>query len=147
MPDITAITAAIQSLKTVTDMAKSIRQSTVSLEDATVKFQIAELTNALADLKMALADVKEENVELREKLSSLGKSQDLRSLLVLRDNVYWSESGEVSGYGEGPWCSNCFDSEERLVALHHKLAMAIGDFASYKWECPNCKSSVGAPDK
>jgi len=145
--DFTAITTAIQSLKTASDMVKGIRQATASLEDATVKFQIAELTNALADLKLALADVKEENIELREKLSAMGKSQSFRPLLELRENVYFPISGEIDGYGKGPWCTNCFDEKEKLVALHHKVSMAIGDFVSYKWECPSCKSSVGAPDK
>jgi hypothetical protein len=145
--DFTAITTAIQSLKTATDMVKGIRQATSSLEDASVKFQIAELTNALADLKLALVEIKEENIELREKLSEISKSQSLRSLLEPKENVYLPISGEINGYGKGPWCTNCFDEKEKLVTLHHKVSMAIGDFVSYKWECPSCKSSVSAPKK
>lgn len=147
MPDLTAIATAIQSFKTVSEMAKAIKQSTTSLEDANINFQIADLTNALADLKMSLADVKEENANLREQISSLIKADKIRSLLIIRDNVYWAEKTEIEGYGKGPWCSSCFDEKEILVSLHHKMSMAIGDHVSYKWECPSCKSSIGAPHK
>ena len=147
MPDLTAITTAIQSLKTATDMVKGIRQSTASIEDATVKFQIAELTNALADLKMALADVKEENVRLKEKLAEIERHESFRGLLELRDNVYFPTSGEIEGYGKGPWCTNCFDEKEKMIALHHKVSMILGNVVGYTWECPSCKSSVGAPEK
>jgi hypothetical protein len=146
VPDITAISTAIQSLKTAADMAQGIRKSVTSLEDASINFQIAELTNALADLKLALADVKEENLELREKISKLSASKSFRGQLVLKDNVYYPKDIQIEGYGNGPWCTNCFDSKEKLVVLHHKVSMAIGDFVSYKWECPNCKSAISAPD-
>ena len=147
MPDITAITTALQSLKTVSEMAKVIKQSATSLEDANINFQIADLTNALADLKMSLADVKEENVDLREQVTNLIKTERIRSSLIIKDNVYRAKSDEIDGYGKGPWCTSCFDAKETLVSLHYKISMAIGDHVSYKWECPSCKSSIGAPNK
>ena len=49
MPDITAITTAIQSLKTVSEMAKLIKQSATSLEDANINFQVADLTKTNKD--------------------------------------------------------------------------------------------------
>ncbi|MCZ2721555.1 hypothetical protein O1D97_07785 [Marinomonas sp. 15G1-11] len=108
MPDLASISTAFQSLKLASDMVKDIRQSTTTLKDATINFKIAELTNALADLQLALADVKVENLELREELAELSKTEDLRNLLRLTDNAYWPKGDEIMGYGSGPWCSKMF---------------------------------------
>ncbi|MGL4604677.1 MAG: hypothetical protein ACRCU9_11080 [Iodobacter sp.] len=144
MSDILSIVSAMESFKTITEIVRGIKQAAKSLEDAQINYQIAELTNALADLKLALADVKEENIALREEINSLKKSIDLRSLLTIKDNVYLPVSGEIDGYGKGPWCTNCYDSNDILVTLHQKSSIVIGDYTSYKLECPKCKSSTSA---
>ena len=150
MPDISAIAAALQALHAATETAKHIKSSVKSLEGAQIKLQLAELTEALADLKIALADVKDENVNLRSEISELKTKKSVREYLVLKDNAYWPKEGQIEGYGSGPWCSKCFDSSGVLISLHHKLAsaMAMGNasFSSYKWQCPECKSSVRAPE-
>ncbi len=147
MPDLTAISAAFQSLKTVTGIVKSIRQSSKSLESASINYQLADLTDVLADIKLALADVKEENFELRGKVSELNQVRNYRAQLTLRENVYFPKYDEIEGYGEGPWCTKCFDEGKVLVSLHHKVASSYGGYTYYKWECPSCKSNVNAPKK
>ncbi|KZN53051.1 hypothetical protein N474_22260 [Pseudoalteromonas luteoviolacea CPMOR-2] len=147
MPDLASISTAFQSLKLATDMVKDIRQSTTSLKDAAINFKVAELTNALADLQIALADVKVENLELKQKLAEISETENVRNLLKLNDNAYWPKTEEIVGFGSGPWCSSCFDKEEKLITLHHKVALMVNDFVSYKWECPSCNSAVSASEK
>ena len=46
MPDISAITAVLGSLKTATEIAKFIRESDVSIERAELKLKVADLIGA-----------------------------------------------------------------------------------------------------
>lgn len=146
MPDLASISTAFQSLKLATDMVKDIRQSTTTLKDATINFKVAKLTNALADLQLALADVKVENLELKQKLAEISATENVRDLLKLTKNAYWPKTEGTLGFGSGPWCSSCFDREEKLITLHYNVALVVNDFVSYKWECPSCKSVVSAAE-
>ena len=88
-----------------------------------------------------------ENLKLKQKLVEISETENVRSLLKLIDNAYWPATEEITGFGSGPWCSSCFDTEEKLITLHHKVALMVNDFVSYMWQCPSCKSEVSAPKK
>ena len=60
MPDLATIAAAINSIKTATDIAKGFREAGLSLEKAEHKFRLAELMTALAEARIATASVQEE---------------------------------------------------------------------------------------
>ena len=52
MPDIATIAAALNSLKTATDIVKFIRESDLSIERAELKLKLADLVGALAEAKL-----------------------------------------------------------------------------------------------
>jgi len=148
---IASISGGLNALKVSFDLVKEIRPATKSLEDAELKLHLAELTESLSDTKFKLIEAQEEIVSLRTEIKELHVKKDYRTLLKQVDNVYIPTQGEIEGYGKGPWCTNCFDTKSILIALHHKVASAMatnsGSFASYKWVCPSCKSSVHAEKK
>lgn len=151
MPDITSITAGLEALKSATDIVKYLRSVSKDIEQAEFKLKLAELAESLADVKLRLVEAQEENIDLRGIISELSQKKDFRDQLRLNKGVYVPVSGEIAGYGNGPWCSRCFDTDGKLISLHKKTAMAIATsrstYASYKWECPSCKSSVSAPNE
>lgn len=149
MPDISAISAGLNALKSATDIVKYLRSVEKDYEQAEFKLKLAELAEALADVKLQLVEAQDENLALREQIRESERKRDFRSQLRLEKNVYIPVAKEIEGYGTGPWCSKCFDTQGILISLHHKVgfAWAIGDAsgASYEWRCPNCKSTVSAP--
>ena len=145
MPDITTISAGLSAVKSATEIVKYLRTVNKDLEQAEFKLKLAELTESLAEIKLKLVEAQEENVALRQEVAECNKKQDFRSQLRVEKNVYVPLSGEIDGYGIGPWCTKCFDTSGVLVTLHHKFSVAVGNHKSYKYECPNCKSTVAAP--
>lgn len=147
MPDMTAIAAGLSALKTATEIVRYLRSAEKGLETAEFKLKLAELAESLAEVKLQLVDAQEENSLLRQEIRTLKIRRNLRSEIELRDCTYVATHGEIPGYGKGPWCTNCFDSAETLITLHHKWSSSIGNVSSYRWECPSCKSSVSAPER
>lgn len=151
MTDPGSITVGLQALRTATGIVKNLREVDRSIEAAEYKMQLAELMESLSEAKTKLVEAQEENNTLRERITQLEAVRDLRSEITLENNVYVPVKGEVPGYGAGPWCSKCFETEGQLISLHHKVASAAAvgkrTFASYKWECPNCKAAVRAPKR
>ena len=148
MPDITSINLGLQSLKTAMEIVKAVREADESLSKAETKLKLAELSEALADTKMRLVEAQEEILELRDQLKQQGHKIDLRSQIRIEEGKYVPVGDGIPGYGKGPWCSRCFDSEERLITLHRKAGAGIAtsrrSWSSYVWECPECKSRIPA---
>lgn len=96
------------------------------------KIDNIELYRKILDLQseaMGLVDqnnvLKEENKELKEKLK-------IKDNLVYRNNVYWLRLQE--GTEDGPFCSRCWDVDNKLVRHAHLLT----NF----YVCPQCNMSV-----
>lgn len=151
MTDPASISFGLQALKTATGIVKSLREVDRSLETAEYKMRLADLMEALSEAKTRLIDAQEVNNELRDRIKELETIRDLRTEIILENNVYFPVNEEVSGYGKGPWCSKCFETTAKLISLHHKVSSAVivagRSSSSYKWECPNCSASVKAPKR
>jgi regulator of replication initiation timing len=150
------------AIKDITDLTIKLLESKdarkLSAELIKIQSLVATLQSEHAAIWEKNTQLQSENIRLKKKLeevesthrkeiTALRGERDLRSQLSLEDNVYRAMRGEIEGYGTGPWCTNCFDTSGVLIALHHKVAVMIDSFASYKWECPSCKSSVSAPGR
>ena len=61
MPDIATISSLIGSIKTMAEIAKTIKFSDSSLERAEFKLKIAELMESLANVKIEAIEIKELN--------------------------------------------------------------------------------------
>ena len=71
MPDITAITAGISSIKKAIASAEEIRKAISAMESATLKLQISDLAEALSDAKLNLVRAQDVIVGLQRRIKEL----------------------------------------------------------------------------
>ncbi len=150
------------AIKDIMDLTIKLLESKEARKFATEIIKIQTLVASIQSENSSLVEkntqLQHENLELKhqlmqiedahaKELSVLSKKHSLRFQVKLHENVYVPANAEIPGYGKGPWCTKCFDSSGKLITLHHKMAGGINDIIWYKWECPNCKSSVSAPNK
>jgi FtsZ-binding cell division protein ZapB len=125
----------IGTLTTIIGIAGKLRDLAKKIRDADAKNLIADLNLQLVDLKMQIAELREENVRLRGDVAEARHSQDLRSKVELRGKVYFLTE-PVQGRPAGPYCSRCFDVDNKLV-LVTELEQDFQVFGKY--QCNNCK--------
>jgi len=139
MPDIGAISAGISSIKIAIDIAKELKGATSAIKDAEVKLKIAELLVAMAEVKIQLVDAQDENLELKQTIKELEAALARQDEVVFRDGYYYLAEAQ-EGKPEGPFCSNCYSSTNRLSLLTE----VTGTFRRFgKYECPACEQQFG----
>jgi hypothetical protein len=139
MPDIGAISAGISSIKVAIDIAKELKGATAAIKDAEVKLKIAELLEAMAEVKIQLVDAQDENLELKQTIKELEAALARQDEVVFRDGYYYLAEQQDSK-PEGPFCSNCYSSTNRLSLLTE----VTGTFRRFgKYECPSCEQRFG----
>lgn len=131
MPDITTIGAALNSLKSATDIARIIKDSSTTLENAEINYKVAELMIALANAKSDLADVQGLLLEKDSTIAKLTSKLEIRSLMEWDSPYYWKKDNEKR---DGPFCAKCYDSEEKLIHLQY--------LSNGSWCCQECKNAV-----
>ncbi len=135
MTDLGAISIGIQSIKTALDITKELKGIDASLKDAEVKLKFAELMEALSEAKIQLIEVRDENHALKERIKLLEKKLNQKGEVEYRDGYYYMKESKA-GEPDGPFCSKCYNDEEKLILLN-KLK---GSFTSLgKYNCPKCE--------
>jgi hypothetical protein len=86
--------------------------------------QILEVQEKLLEMQKSILDLTTENKELREKLN-------IKENLICEGNEYWIL--KEGGKKDGPFCTNCWDVNNKLVRLH--ISPTYGSVT-----CPNCKT-------
>jgi len=86
------------------------------LHDAELQEAIADLRLGAARLKSEMADLRAGNAELRESIGEMKRQADIRSKVQFRNGMYYLTE-ELPGYGEGPFCPTCYDSDGKLITL------------------------------
>ena len=82
-----------------------------------------EVMKQLLDAQREALDLFEENRALKDRIRELEEKQKLQGSLKFRDNQYWREDGETS---EGPFCTTCWDVENRLVRMRQGTRSGTG---------------------
>lgn len=123
------------------DLAKKLMAVSDSIRNADMKLLVAELTSTLADLKLEIASHKEEIASLRGQLADHQKKAGFRSKIEHRDGVYYFTE-PTEGRSLGPYCTNCFDSDEKLILLTETPEM-FNDFGKYN--CNRCNGHFVDP--
>lgn len=131
MPDVTAISAVLGSVKVAVDIAKLIKDSGSTLEKAEIKLQIAELISALADVKIEAAGVQSELIEKDKLISELNESLRVKKSVVWEKPYYWTGIGDDR---DGPFCQHCYDTDQKLIRLQGG--------GKQRWRCHTCSNSV-----
>lgn len=92
------------------------------IKDPDLRMKITELYGQNIELK-------EENHKLRMELQEIKEKSKINSELIHKDNHYYNRK-------DGPFCTKCWDVDNRLVRLHDK-----GFWNGQKrFNCPNCKT-------
>ena len=100
------------------------------LNSAKVALKIADsLKNQ--DLKEEILNLREENISLKEQLS---KRQNFN--MVFENNRYFNVKEDNTK--EGPYCSNCWDSDKMAIRLQRVDYHLEGKC----YICPRCKNTT-----
>ena len=129
--DISAISSALTSVKTASEIARLLKDSTHSLEQAEAKLKLADLISALADTRMQIAEIKETLAEKDGEIRLLNEALLRKSQLEWEKPYYWAI---VDGQRDGPYCQKCHDTDSKLIRLQGGK--------NGVWECLSCKSKV-----
>lgn len=131
MPDIAAIGAVLNSLKTATDIAKFIRESDLSLERAELKLKVADLVGALADVKLELVELQEEFAAKEQRIKDLEDAFQAKNSLVRRYDAYYRADADGNPIGV-PYCLRCWETD-------HKQRQLVHDAKEYRARiCTSC---------
>ena len=132
MPDIATIGTVLSSVKTVTDLAKIIKNSELSLSDAETKLQIAEMISALADVKLELADVQQQLIDRDMKIKELEAELIDKKSLTFDGKLYWHENDPV------PFCPVCLEKDNKQ---YHLTYAPRSEYNSPNHYCRVCENS------
>jgi hypothetical protein len=123
-------------LSTVVTTAQKLRGVSEKIKDADAKNLVADLNLSLADLKMKVAELQEENLEIRNQLTKVHDSSEIRMKLAFREGVYFLD-GEHDNRPPGPYCTRCFDKTGVLMLLS-ELPTAVHGLGRFR--CPDCEA-------
>ena len=134
------IVAGLSGIKAAADLTKTLRDAIKSgtMKSDEIAGRIGEIYDYIIDSKAALVDAKEENETLKAEVRALKASRELAHSLQHDGKVYWIAQGDK---WDGPFCSRCWDKDEKLVRLDHQIVRnddpRIGSF----W-CPVDHGSI-----
>jgi hypothetical protein len=131
MPDIAAIGAILNGVKTAIDIAKAIKDADVSLEKAEMKLQVAELISALADAKIGAAEILALIEAKDAEISELQESLKIKETFIRFHDAYYVEGKNKEPSGD-PYCSHCWEVDNKPVHLHRHTAR--------EKMCPRCRT-------
>lgn len=117
MPEITAISAAIASVKNAFDIAKALKAADKTFEKAETRLEMSKLMDALFEAREKVLDASELLREKDEQIRSLEERLKVKDSLIFKDNSYWIEKD--SGQ-DGPFCTQCWDMDNKLVRKYHQ---------------------------
>lgn len=125
-------TAFLGSLKTATDLVKTLNEASSSMEHSSLKLQIAELMGAIADMKMAAVDLRDQVSEKEKEIERLTKALKIKDDVIRYCDAYYTKGNEGKPQGD-PYCARCW---EHAGELYHLTLTAVGR----NHECQVCSS-------
>jgi hypothetical protein len=93
-----------------------------------------ELYRKILDFQQEMQNMQQRNFELQKENDELKTMLETKKNLrfISRMNYYIGNNG--TGKEDGPFCSNCWDGQNKLIRLH-----TWGD----GFKCPTCNTVVG----
>ncbi len=94
-----------------------------------------ELYEKLISIQETALQLLEDNKDLKDNIHELENQLKIKNTLVFKENTYYSVDAEGSKE-EGPFCSNCWDKDRKLIHMHETVY-------GKKFWCPTCKNWGG----
>ena len=139
MPDITSITAAVESVKFALGIAKDLKNATDTYSEAEHKLKVSELYSSLSEARISLADAQEEIHALENQVAALQAKLDASDDLEYRDSVYWRIKA-IEGKPNGPFCPKCYEGPQKKTS---SMSSVKGHFSSFgKYKCNTCSTYI-----
>ena len=126
---LTAVTTALNVVKTLRDIDRGV-------QEADFKLQIATVTELLADAKLALVDAQDEIKSKDAELERLRSSLRFRAEETIEAGGFTYRKVDGKPVGRA-YCSVCLD-EGRFHTVHSILTKA-----GHSVQCPKCKAEFG----
>ena len=136
--DMSAITGAYTSLKAMKEVGAYLLESKIDKEAEKKVSEAFEKIGAIQDtlfyIREELLRLQEENRELKEQNRTLEEKLVIKQGVVYKAPSYWVEKDDTT---DGPFCQQCYDSDQKLVRLQggHNDA----------WYCHGCKTQYYGP--
>ena len=73
---------------------------------------------ATVEVYEKLHECTKEREQLTEELNSLREELRIKQALTFHNNGYWSFLGWEHGGWDGPYCTVCWDTNDKLVRMH-----------------------------
>ena len=137
MPDLALFGAALTSLKTATEIAKTLPDNDLAVEKAEFKLKLADIIGALADARVELAELQETVSAKDARIVHLEQAFAAKDSLVrYRDAMYRvGADGQRTGQ---PLCLRCWEADHQQRGL---IESAVGHEIAF---CNVCKSSYNS---
>jgi hypothetical protein len=133
MIELGAVTTALASVKTASEILKIIRGAGQELESAEYKLKLAELTETLADLRIFMSELRESLLEKDAEISSLKDALQLKATVIRHSDVYYEKDEEGKAIGSA-FCPRCWEVEFKLIHLVRNAR------PTNKSRCPKCEN-------
>jgi antitoxin component of RelBE/YafQ-DinJ toxin-antitoxin module len=137
--DMTSITSAYTSLKTIKEIGTVLLNAKI---DAEAKQRVSDVLDKLGTvqdtlfyIREELLRVQDENQDLKKQIKELEENLDLKSKMKWKVPFYWLEENDKE---DGPFCQKCYDTDGKLIRVQGG--------SNDKWFCYACKSTFYGPD-
>ena len=152
--DFQTIGAAVNGLKTATDIVRAI----VSLnKDAEINAKVIELQNVILSLQSHLLQIQEDLVQMSKAKDKLEKElagamawtgieKEYKLTEVAQGVFVYSSQLDPKPNAPAHWlCPNCFEKRQKsiLQMIARRVFFGPGAYGSL-YECPNCKMEIRA---
>lgn len=97
-----------------------------------------ELYKKLLAIQERALEIMEQNESLRDENSKLKEKLKIKGSLRFENNMYY-EVDEKGNKKDGPFCSRCWDKEDKLIRIHKPDENRL---TRVYW-CPECRTYGG----
>src|SRR5699024_2102859 len=118
------------------DIIKGIKE----VADVVRKADNIDLYRQILDLQKEALDLVEENNNLRKEITKMKEDKDIHDSLIVKDNFYFKEVDESA---EGPFCTACWDQNNKLIRLNVIKPYSDMHYTS----CPVCNTQLDIDTK
>ncbi len=139
MPDVTSVVATLAAIKHSIDVVKAVKDADYDLDKAVLKEKIAVLIDSLLEAKIQVSETLDVIQEKDKRITELEEILKFKGQII-RNNDRYFELDENNLPINDPFCSGCWDSEQKKIYLFSPQS----DNDDYS-VCPKCKTKYGYP--
>lgn len=107
MVDISALGAALSSLKVLYDLAKNANDASLATK---ISAAVADLQGRILDVQIQAQGLLEENIKLKEQVAELQAALKQKEEMKFAKGAYYTTDS-------GPYCQHCWEGDRKAIRL------------------------------